>query len=338
MLDELKLEISSSIKRLSTSSLERELEDCKIIKDVLKIFSMTNSYIGDFQDILLAYFRKCFKQKYNEWSEQQLSFSSYLQHSNKLLRQESNFMASYMEVERDAKILEIFDEEILETFKWNDLKDCEFISMTDIETLIQLCKRVPHVVIDLVKRHMYQSVQLLINSHDICIRVNERFLFSESIVPPNFIASLLDDQFINNLLDLLWMYYLPIDDFPEENLFRTLIRDSFTDIANSESCNHEISIVDLTVSHCDYLLRMPDHMNGVSDIQRCLDRCFILLSHCTDKRKLFDSYHCKMSVRLSSQRAINLDLEHFMISKLKLLYRLPLTQNFQECSWIYQIA
>jgi cullin 1 len=356
VFDEVKMSVCNSIIRLIDSEREGGVIDRGVVRNAVEIFEdmgmgSLDTYVADLEEPFLAASRNYFNRKSEEWVEGD-PLPIYLRKAEKFMEEEKARVTNYLNSETEAKLMKVFDQEILEkrqsvllekegsgckVMLSNDLYD-------DLARLFRLFSRLPDSltpIADIFRQHVIDCGEEKIDQRMSRLERGSSAVASDKASASASATSKAaakeggekegakeggekenvtndDPQFIRDLLSVHEKYIKVVNEqFSGHASFQKALKDAFVDIVNRDV--GKVKTADLMGAFCDRLLKAGSGEKlSDSEIEDNLERCVQLFSYLTDKDLFGEIYRNLLAKRLLNQRSASDDMERLMISKLKI--------------------
>lgn len=313
-------------------------------------------YEADFEQHFLQASRSYYYEKSEVWKIEE-SLPAYLVKVEGVLEQERRRVGHYLNNNTEWKLLNVVENELLEKPEKYllDKEGCgcremfEREMLEDLSRLYRLYQHLSHgldPISAIFEKHIVKLGDELIQQHNERLKENEKTTKGpskpsasaggeegestkkESKAPAaasadSAISSGDDPQYVKDMIALHIKYVDMIkEQFSSSALFSEALRKAFVDLLNravkDKGTDQTLKQADILASFCDRLLKSGIERLSDREIEEFLDRVVDLFSYLNDKDIFSEMYRVKLAKRLLNQKSISIDLERYMIGRLKI--------------------
>lgn len=307
--DEVQGDTTNAILVLINQERDGGMFDNSVVKNIVKIFEMLDSYKTDFEEPLLVSTKEYYARKAQKWIES-LSTPDYLIKAERVLNEERSRVARYLNPGSEKKLSHVCEEEILERVQ-NDLIEkegsgCRVLlaneKFDDLRRMFNLFTRLENGL-----KPIAEIVGLFIST-----RGNEVIKRRQARLDSGEKDTNDDTEYVKALLELNEKCLKVIMEvFNNNHLFNKALKNSFQGIVNKKIGAY--TSAELLSSYTGRILR-----SEVDDVDDHLDSIVRLFTYLADKDLFADIYRNQLAKRLLYQKLASHDIEKSMIAKLKI--------------------
>lgn len=348
IFDMVKKDVMNSMLQLINDERDGAEVDRSLIRSCVEIFEKMGMgslevYMADFEEVdaqsgLLPSTRDYYARKSSAWISED-SLPVYLIKAEKSIAEERSRVSNYLNSETEAKLLRVFDTEVLERRSQALLEKegsgCKAMltndMFEDLARMFKLFGRLPNglsPIADIFKQFIIDCGADKIAQREGRLECTgtgaegASATASASASKPSAAGGSQvdpsdDPQYIKDLISIHEKYLKVVEEhFEGHAQFQKALKDAFVEIVNRDM-GDKIKTADIMAGFCDRLLK-PGEKSSETEIEFFLEKTVQLFSYLTDKDVFVEIYRNLLSKRLLSQRSASDEMEKLMISKLKM--------------------